>query len=106
MRGLTTTDSGVESRSKITALAPFRPMQLDSGPELFCRAHKEGVRMLSWSEELGCPTGGYYQWALAKDPRMFDNDAVHEWAVNTSSCLAAAGYDGVSLGTLDTSSFA
>ena len=96
----------LNNRSKITALAPFRPMQLDSGPELFCKAHKEGVRMLSWSEELGCPTGGYYQWALAKDPRMFDKDAVHEWAVNTSSCLAAAGYDGVSLGTLGTSSFA
>eukprot|EP01052_Picozoa_sp_SAG31_P040486 SAG31_NODE_5873_length_2280_cov_1.418615_1_plen_272_part_10 len=94
---------------KITAIAPFVQMDRGDFPDMYCHAHKNGVRMLSWdggkgrgSSPLvepggGCPTSQFYSWALKKDPRMYDQLSVHSWAVNTSACIVASGYDGILL---------
>ena len=94
---------------KITAIAPFVPMSYSDFPDMYCHAHRNGVRMLSWdggkgrgSSPLvapggGCPTSQFYSWALKNDARMYDKKEVQSWATNTSACIVASGYDGILL---------
>ena len=94
---------------KITAIAPFVPMDESDFPDMYCHAHRNGVRMLSWdggkgrgSSPLvapggGCPTNQFYSWALKNDARMYDKKEVQSWATNTSACIVASGYDGILL---------
>ena len=88
--------------SKITTIAPFQPL----GPkpelqQLYCDAHKHGVKVLDWSAKswngTGCGVTQLYSWCRTNSPEVYNQTAILAWAESTAACLAATGFDGVML---------
>ena len=98
---------------KITALAPFGSPGVQAvDQEMYCTAHRNGVRVLSWTDcgpTLCCPVSELYKWLLSKDRTKLNvtkdangfftlnNTLITSWARTTATCIANAGLDGVLL---------
>ena len=95
--------------SKITTIAPFEPLDHPGPPsakkhaaqQLYCTAHKHGVKVLQWSEGswngTNCGASEFYSWCLKGDSRIFNDSAVQAWATSTAACINAQGFDGILL---------
>lgn len=100
--------------SKITALAPFARPGAGAEPdaEMYCAAHRKGVRVLSWTDcgpTLCCPVSELYKWLISKDRTKLNSTKsadglftlnrtlITSWARTTATCIAKAGLDGVLL---------
>eukprot|EP01043_Picozoa_sp_COSAG02_P041694 COSAG02_NODE_3478_length_6673_cov_14.589747_6_plen_287_part_00 len=108
--------------AKITAWAPFEDDETgpesDQYAEMFCTAHRNGARILSWMPlpqgntsagsdgqpvvKRGCGVTEFYGWARQRNgdsssQAMFNRTAVRQWAQETAACIPASGFDGVLL---------
>lgn len=95
--------------SKITTIAPFEPLYHPGPPsakkraaqQLYCTAHRHGVKVLQWSEAswngTNCGADEFYGWCRKNDPRIFNSTAVNAWAASTAACIKAQGFDGILL---------
>ena len=89
--------------TKIHAWAPFHNLgpNYPNSQQLFCKAHKQNVPVLTWGYESwngsSCPITDFYSWALANDSRVYDSSAITEWAVAAADCAVSRGFDGILL---------
>jgi hypothetical protein len=111
--------------SKITTIAPFEPLGHKQPPgraghqpwpspketaenELYCTAHRHGVKVLQWSEAsyngTGCGAAEFYGWCRSVqsgkqsgNSTIFNSTAIRAWAEKTAVCIVAQGFDGIML---------
>ena len=85
--------------SKISAVVPFDSVVKEK--DYFCHAKTNGVRVLAWAAASwsgrSCGVADLYGWFRSSDPQRLNKSAVDAWAASAADCLAAEGYDGVSL---------
>lgn len=78
--------------AKATAIALFTPLE----PELLCAAHKQGVRILDWSNFIS--GGANNPHNPYNDPSLLLSPAkIATWIDNSVTALVANGYDGAML---------
>jgi hypothetical protein len=69
--------------------------------QLYCDAHKNGVKVLEWSEKnwngSQCGVTQLYSWCRENSPQAYNSTAILEWAESSATCIAATGFDGVML---------
>jgi len=75
--------------TKVTSIALFAPLE----PELFCAAHRHGVRILDWTNFIGSQNPNPFN-----NPDMLLSPAkIATWIDNSVAALVAHGYDGALL---------
>ena len=91
MRPKSITIAALYDWDKITTIAPFEPLgggkstvKTRAAQQLYCTAHKNGVKVLQWSEGswngTNCGAAEFYSWCIKNDPRIFNDSAVAAWA--------------------------